>query len=178
MDINHKSGWPFVLDSKEVIDLVGIAPNYLNKIVERGAFGFSPSIRKGSGRGSRRLYSQKDVCEIAVVWWLFQSGFRSQVISDIFRALEPERALASRLSRVAGQILGDVLQKREPKFLVVTRELPRPSSKSRRGVALVSRPHLGRVSSTASNVIVPVGDLMSELIRRIRARYPRGADGR
>ena len=70
-------------DSTEVSELVGIGPVLLNKFVERGMYGIRPSVRSGKGRGGRRLFSPDDVLGIALVWWLFESGLRSNVIQVV-----------------------------------------------------------------------------------------------
>src|SRR5215469_5367253 len=70
-------------DSSEVSKLVGIGPILLNRFVERGMYGIRPSVRSGKGRGGRRLFSPDDVFGIALVWWLFESGLRSNVIQIV-----------------------------------------------------------------------------------------------
>jgi DNA-binding transcriptional MerR regulator len=70
-------------DSNEVCELVGIGPLLLNKFVERKTYGIQPSVRRGKGRGGRRLFSPDDVLGIALVWWLFESGLRSNVIQTV-----------------------------------------------------------------------------------------------
>jgi len=70
-------------DSNEVCELVGIGPLLLNKFVERKTYGIQPSVRRGKGRGGRRLFSLDDVFGIALVWWLFESGLRSNVIQSV-----------------------------------------------------------------------------------------------
>jgi hypothetical protein len=70
-------------DSSEVSKLVGIGPLLLNKLVERKMYGIGPSVRSGKGRGGRRLFSPDDVFGIALVWWLFESGLRSNVIQVV-----------------------------------------------------------------------------------------------
>ena len=70
-------------DSNEVCELVGIGPLLLNKFVERRTYGIQPSVRSGKGRGGRRLFSADDVFGIALVWWLFESGLRSNVIQTV-----------------------------------------------------------------------------------------------
>jgi hypothetical protein len=74
---------PVVFESTDLTKLIGIPPIQLNKFIERGQYGVRASIRTGRGRGRRRLFSQEDVFGVALVWWLFESGFRSPMIQRI-----------------------------------------------------------------------------------------------
>src|SRR5215472_15220021 len=77
----HQETWIF--ETRDVLVLTGIPSIYLNKFIEYRSFGIAPSIRKGSGRGSRRLFSIEDVRGIALVWALFRLGLRSKVIGQV-----------------------------------------------------------------------------------------------
>lgn len=70
-------------DTQQVLQIVGIRAFYLNRFVERSQYGIAPSVRSGSGRGSRRLFSSDDIDGIALVWWLFESGLRSRAIEYV-----------------------------------------------------------------------------------------------
>jgi hypothetical protein len=72
-------------ESSDVENVVGISRNYLNKFIERELYGIVPSERMDVGRGRRRWFSRDDVFGIALVWWLFEAGLRSDVIKRILR---------------------------------------------------------------------------------------------
>src|SRR2546421_8820990 len=78
---------PFIFESKDVIRLLGIPSVLLNKFVEKEVCGIKPSIRTGVGKGSRRLFSSSDLYAIALVWWLFKAGFRSQILKELVRMI-------------------------------------------------------------------------------------------
>src|SRR5712692_8887704 len=71
--------------TSDVARLIGMPERRLIKFVESPGYGIKPSLRVKAGKGAPRLYSQKDVLSIALAWWLFQSGFRSQVIGRVLR---------------------------------------------------------------------------------------------
>jgi hypothetical protein len=74
-------------ETMEVSSLLGIPPILLNKFVERGTYGIVPSVRSGRGRGSRRRFSQDDLLGIALVWWLFEAGLRTQAIQYVLNQI-------------------------------------------------------------------------------------------
>src|SRR5467141_3392935 len=74
-------------DSARVCKAVGIRPIYLNKFIERKQYGIEPSVRAGEGRGSRRFFSEDDVYGIALVWWLFEGGLRSETIQYVLNQI-------------------------------------------------------------------------------------------
>lgn len=78
-------------ESADVVELTGIRPIYLNKFVERQLYGIEPSARSGSGRGSRRWFTKEDVYGIALVWWLFEAGLRTEVIKRVLREVGKSR---------------------------------------------------------------------------------------
>jgi hypothetical protein len=74
-------------DSARVSKAVGIGPIYLNKLVARKKYGIEPSVSAGEGRGSRRFFTALDVYGIALVWWLFEGGLRSQTIQEVLNQI-------------------------------------------------------------------------------------------
>lgn len=67
----------------DIARFVEMPEKRLTKFVESPGYGITPSIRSKSGKGSPRLYSRIDLSKIALTWWLFQAGFRSQVIERV-----------------------------------------------------------------------------------------------
>jgi hypothetical protein len=104
-----------VFESTDVVRLVGIPPTVLNKFIERGQYGIESSVRGGKGRGSRRLFSDLDVCGIALVWWLFESGLRSKVIQFVLNQICGGRRNST--AKTAAKILAE----RNIRFLAIFR---------------------------------------------------------
>lgn len=87
-------------ESSEVCELVGIGPFLLNKFVEGKTYGIQPSVRRGKGRGGRRLFGPDDVFGIALVWWLFETGLRSGVIQYVLNEIcAPAKGVASEAAK-------------------------------------------------------------------------------
>jgi hypothetical protein len=161
---NETQGSPKFLDSAEVTRVLGIPSILLNKFVERKSYGIHPSIRSGEGRGSRRLFSEADVHGLAMVWWLFEAGLRSesiqQVLNDICGA---ERKGIANLS-------AEILLRGAFEILVIRRE-PRTASDLRRSypkqktllVDWQAANHLMEEARTASMLFIPIKARFSEL---------------
>jgi hypothetical protein len=71
----------------DVARLVGIQPTLLNKFIERQQYGIAPSIRSGEGRGKERLFGEEDIYGIALAYWLFESGLRSESIQFVLNQI-------------------------------------------------------------------------------------------
>jgi hypothetical protein len=103
-----------IFESSEVVEVVGINPIYLNKFVERELYGIVPSGRAAVGRGGRRWFKTEDVYGIALVWWLFEAGLRSQVIRRVLRDFpDQKKANANRAA--------EALREEAVEFLVIQR---------------------------------------------------------
>jgi hypothetical protein len=174
MSDEEASNNPSVFESKDVLQITGIPAVYLNRFIEHKSFGIRPSIRTGTGRGSRRLFGTPDVFGIALGWWLFQSGLRSQVISRVLRGiLPPEESLAARnapAANAAAIFLGKQLRSREPLVLVISRSLTGPKSrkKSPEQRVAVARASEIRASDASSVQIIPVGKLLRNLYEQVQ----------
>ena len=152
-----------VFDSSDITELVGIKPIYLTKYVERKLYGISPSVKAGKGRGKRRLFSRDDLFGIALVWWLFEAGLRSQVIAYILKQfLRSGERDAIRAARK--------LARTGVRFLVVRRK-PRSEGEKdadypRQSVEVIADSQLARLirsNSSATIHIIPVGSLFASL---------------
>lgn len=107
-------------ESSGVVELVGISAVDLNKLCDRNQYGIKPSARAGEGRGSRRWFTREDVLGIALVWWLFEAGLRSQAIQYVFNQIAGKKGASA---NTAAQVL--IQKSRE--MLVIERS-PRTSS--------------------------------------------------
>jgi hypothetical protein len=115
-------------DSTRVCKAVGIRPLFLNKLVELKRYGIEPSVRAGEGRGSRRFFSEDDVYGIALVWWLFEAGLRSETIQYVFdqicRGRKKSTAVDAAFTLLEGD--ADILAiKRQPR-ISLSRSQPHP----------------------------------------------------
>ena len=151
-------------DTNEVCELVGIGPLLLNKFVERKTYGIQPSVRSGKGRGGRRLFSRDDVFGIALVWWLFESGLRSNVIQSILDGIY--QAKSARADQAAKRLM----EKKIETVLVQTqRGWTDPKLKLPRHLVFLiiqEKPNVARPIAVAMRV--PVGQLYWDLVDRMR----------
>ena len=165
----------YIFDSKDVIRLVGIPATSLNKFIERSSFGIGPSLRPGYGRGSRRLFGWPDVYAVALVWWLFRAGLRSQVIGQILKKLtRAENPLSEKpASEVVTHLLGEHVEEDSGEMLVIRRRLASGGKKTQ---DLSVRLEFGAVNvrgSEAESVhVVPLGNLLQRLTEKIRKVRP------
>jgi DNA-binding transcriptional MerR regulator len=151
-------------DSNEVCELVGIGPLLLNKFVERKTYGIQPSVRRGKGRGGRRLFSPDDVFGIALIWWFFESGLRSNVIQVVVD--EICQAKNSRADQAAKRLIEKKIQ------VVRVQTQPRrenPNVKMPRHMVFLTteeKPNVLRATAIALDV--PVGHLYSILLDKMK----------
>ena len=157
-------GKVMVLGSTDLAILVGIQPTLLNKFVERKQYGIDPSVRPGAGRGKERLFGERDVLGIALVHWLFESGLRSESIQFVLNQV-CGGLLDSAASDAAAIVLGT-----KKSALVITREprtVPAKHPKQRsRLYDLAKATELVGETSTASVLIIPIGNLYASLQKR------------
>jgi len=161
------------IDSADVTErLVGITPDYLNNFVQRGTFGLKASIRAGEVRARRRLFSHDDVYGAALVWLLFEAGFRTdpiiRILKDIVGAKQQATAnLAARKLRDAGVL-----------YLVIVRNARGPSKKipemPEQTILLRGESDLRATISenlTGCLGIIPVGSKFQDIARRMEILF-------
>ena len=150
-------------DSTEVSELVGIGPVLLNKFVERGMYGIRPSVRRGKGRGGRRLFSPDDVFGIALVWWLFESGLRSNVIQVVLDQICETKSAG------ADQAAKRLMLRKTP--IVSIRTQPRRMDprfkRARYDVRLITEGELEK-AGIALEMKIPVGHFYSMLLDKMK----------
>jgi hypothetical protein len=80
-----KSKQPLTFGVMDIARLVGIQPTLLNKFIQRGKYGIkaSASHEARPRKGKERFFTLKDVHGIALVYWLFESGLRSETIQYV-----------------------------------------------------------------------------------------------
>lgn len=84
---------PEFFQTADIAKFVEMPQRRLTKFVESPGYGITPSIRAKGGKGLPRLYSRIDLLKIALTWWLFQAGFRSQVIERVLNSPKIEELL-------------------------------------------------------------------------------------
>jgi hypothetical protein len=164
--------FPIVLESAEVVKVVGISPIQLNKFVERRSYGIAPSYRAGKGRGSRRRFREHDVYGVALVWWLFEAGLRKQTIQYVLNKIcgHTKSAKASDAAKILSDKETEMLAvKREPRRAGDKREYPKQE------VFLVDwseANHLVESTVTASVLFIPIADRFEKLRDEMRRLSP------
>ena len=78
--------------TKQVAELLKIPDWRVKNFSEGDAYGLPPSQTVGTGRGSRRLYRESDVCRIAIANALVTFGFGPETVGKAIRGI-PESAL-------------------------------------------------------------------------------------
>ena len=68
--------------TKQVAELLQIPDWRVKNFSEGGAYRLPPSQTIGSGRGSRRLYSQADIARVAIANQLVNFGFSPEAVGD------------------------------------------------------------------------------------------------
>jgi hypothetical protein len=151
-------------DSNEVGELVGIGPLLLNKFVERKTYGIQPSVRSGKGRGGRRLFSPDDVFGVALVWWLFESGLRSNLIQSVLDAIC--QAKTARADQAAKRLIERKIQ--TVRVQTVPRQSPR--LKMPRPLVFLITQENPNVAGLAVAIVlkVPVGLLYWDLVDKMK----------
>jgi hypothetical protein len=156
-------------ESSDVVEVVGIRPIYLNKFVERRLYGIEPSVRSGEGRGSRRWFSLDDVFGIALVWWLFEAGLRTEVIKRVLREV-------SKSSKDDANLAAKSLMKSGVDCLTVTRDLRLAGNKQQRtpqdvqGVDFSDAQEKLSELGNQSIYVLPVRSLFADLLARLKDR--------
>jgi hypothetical protein len=165
-----------IYESGEVTELVGIHAIYLTKFVERGLYGIEPSVRPGERWKRRRLFSGEDVQGVALVWWLFESGLRSQVIRNVLNKICGGR-LRSKANNAAKKLI------HEDTWMLTIKRRPRTAQEkdetdSLKVCLLDETQALNTVKNTnaASVLVLPVGPLFSNLktAMEMRDSQPKG----
>jgi hypothetical protein len=85
----NKSREPLSFGVMDIARLVGIQPTLLNKFIQRGKYGIraSASTETRPRRGKERHFAREDVYGIALVYWLFESGLRSEAIQYVLNQI-------------------------------------------------------------------------------------------
>jgi hypothetical protein len=134
----------------------------LSKFVESPGYGIKPSLREKAGKGAPRLYDLSDLLSIALAWWLFQAGFRSQVIGRVLKA--PGVAKSLRESE------GWTKEESTSRFLLVRREMASTEPPNQNVLVRDFNDAITdiRGASRYSFQLLPIGSLLSGLWKRLK----------
>ena len=165
---------PYVFETRDMIRFTGIPANYLNKFIEHRSFGIKPSIRAGSGRGTRRLFSDFDALGIALVWSLFQAGLRSRVIAQVLQAvLEGPEGPQGLATEAAERMDVECAALNEQRVLVIRRSLSRSRTKVRSlKVWLDDKDYAEPRSELSSELVIPISMVFAEVKKKIQRFKP------
>jgi hypothetical protein len=158
---------PEVYETRDLIRLLGIDANFLNKLIERRLYGVKPSLKTGQGPGSRRWFSREDVLGVALVWWLFQAGLRAglgkirtSVVQGVIDQISGPGSTAKEAARSA----------EISEMLMIIREPSARGLKSKRAsqqVTLVNSEDeataILRKNTYAFILVIPIGNLYLDL---------------
>jgi len=154
---------PAVFESTDVERLVDISSIRLNKFVEDNLYRLRPSIKAGKGRGSRRLFNREDVFGIALVWWLFEAGLRSNVIRVVLDEISQKKAGAN---QAAEMLLGKKIQ--VVRIQVQPRRMHRGVKMPRYLVFPITEEKSNVVRPVSIALEIPVGHLYSMLLDKMK----------
>ena len=92
--MKQKNPKPELYGTRQVATILGIPEWRVKNFTEGEAYGLSPSIQVGSGRGSRRLYGREDIFRIGLADTLVKFGFAPDAVGEAVREV-PETVLKS-----------------------------------------------------------------------------------
>jgi hypothetical protein len=148
--------------ASEIARLIGMPEKRLIKFVESPGYGIKPSVRTQAGKGAPRLYSLNDCLRVALAWWLFQAGFRSQVIGRVLSVPAVAKSLVASSewnAKTAGR-----------RYLVVKREMAIKEPPDQEVSVMDLEQAFVDVKSTERHgfQILPIGPLLSLLWSKLR----------
>ena len=150
-----------IFQASEIARLVGIPQPKLAKFIESPGYKLNPSLREKAGRGAPRLYNLDDLLAVALAWWLFQAGLRSQVIGQVISASETARLLTE----------SEHWKQSENRLLVIGRQIESPHGRPEQKVSFVSAKAVADDVQSylrRSLLVLPLGRLLRELWEQLR----------
>jgi hypothetical protein len=150
-----------IFQASEITRLVGIPQPKLAKFMESPGYKLNPSLREKAGRGTPRLYNLDDLLAVALAWWLFQAGLRSQVIGRIISARETAKLLSE----------SEHWKPSENRLLVIARQIESPHGRPEQKMSFVSAKAVAadlQSDLRRSLQILPVGKLLVALWEELR----------
>jgi len=158
---------PEIFVTSQISKLLRVPEWRIIKFVGGKEYGIAPALAQAAGTGTRRLYDLENVCELALAWWLFQAGLRSDVVGWILRQVRAEQEPLKKLleleeSRATNLYLAVTRTGRKGHYFV-----PRQRVEFLWSIDDVA--HLLDTSEDNSNfVLLPVGANYFDLKRRLK----------
>jgi hypothetical protein len=87
------SDLPEIFVTAQIAKLLHVPEWRIIKFVGGKDYRITPALSNASGSGTRRLYNLENVCELALAWWLFQMGLRSDVVGWVLHQVRNEQQL-------------------------------------------------------------------------------------
>lgn len=153
-----------VFETEEVASVLKTSQLRLNRLMKR--YGLGASVKSGSGRGQRRLFSVNDVVRLGFTLWLFRAGLRANVIRDIL----DDAKVSGQLNRL---IDGESIEKasRKNQFLAAWRIIKGPNRAIQKVLILDSLEGLDEHMSSpkaSGLILIPIGRLWQGLAKAIQ----------
>jgi hypothetical protein len=104
--------------TKQIAELLKIPDWRVKNFSEGGTYGLPPSQTVGTGRGSRRLYREHDVCRIAIANALVTVGFSPEAVGRAIREIPESMLIELFLDPVADDVLSEAELEESKHFLV------------------------------------------------------------
>jgi hypothetical protein len=96
--------FPMILLTADVATLLKIPEWRVINFAQGSDYQITPSHGDAAGRGSRRMYSVEDVCQIALALRLLDSGLGSKAIGQILRILRRKGRLSEKLESTSKEL--------------------------------------------------------------------------
>lgn len=84
---------PEIFMTAQIAKLLGVPEWRIIKFAGGKEYGIKPALSEAAGSGTRRLYNLENVCEMALAWWLFQTGLRSDVVGWVLNQVREKKTL-------------------------------------------------------------------------------------
>ena len=158
---------PEIFVTAQISKLLRVPEWRIIKFVGGKEYGITPALAQAAGTGTRRLYDLENVCELALAWWLFQAGLRSDVVGWILRQIREEQEPLKKLLELdedQGNALHLAITRTERKghFLA-----PRQRVDFLRSIDDIAH-LLDTPKDNSSFVLIPVGRNYFDLKRRLK----------
>lgn len=160
------------IDAADICErLVGITPVYLQNFLQRGSYRLRSSVSPGKVRSQRRLFSPEDVYGITLVWELFESGLRAELIEQILNEIAGTKK--ANANKAAAKLLDN-----KTAYLLLFRRSRRPSKSVAKAPIQRVEPHtvesfarfLNRWSHEGGQVIA-VGEKFADVRKRLEILF-------
>jgi hypothetical protein len=150
-----------IFTTEKISELLKLPEWRIVRFAQIKAYGIKPAFSEAAGPGSRRLYDLENVCEIALISWLLNAGFRGELIGRVLRAIREQGGLSHLWLEPSGKM--------KDQYLGIIRK-PKGKITGQPVVFIQSWAHLQRIfeqESDASVLIIPAGLRFQVLAKRM-----------